>query len=232
MKKETAQKLLTFSEKEYDTYALEFSDSRPFFWRELGFLKKYARAEHNILDIGCGNGRILDLFGSKNIRYTGIDSSKELIEIAKKYRGDRGRFLHANALSLPFEDKSFDTVFSIAVLHHIPSKKFRNTFMSETYRVLKPRGTFIFTTWNILQWRFFKVHTIHILKKLVGRSDMDFGDTILSFGQLKRERYVHAFTKGSIKRLLKKHKFTVSSIEKVKRKSGYANLVIIAKKKN
>ena len=232
MKKETAQKLLTFSEKEYDTYALEFSDSRPFFWRELGFLKKYARTEHAILDIGCGNGRILNLFGNKNIRYTGIDSSKELIEIAKKNRGNRGRFLHANALSLPFKDESFDTVFSIAVLHHIPSKKFRNTFMSETYRVLKPRGTFVFTTWNILQWRFFKVHAIHTLKKLIGRSDMDFGDTILSFGQLKRERYVHAFTKKSLRRLLEKNGFTISSIKEAKRKSGYANLVIVARKKD
>lgn len=230
MKKDTADRLLAFSEKEYDTYAQEFSDSRPFFWRELGFLQKHARMEQKILDIGCGNGRILDMFNNKNIQYTGVDSSKELIEIAKDQRGDRGVFVHANALTLPFEENTFDTVFSIAVLHHIPSKNYRNMFMSEAYRVLKPRGTFIFTTWNILQWRFFKTHAIHTLKKIIGKSDMDFGDTILTFGQLKRERYVHACTKRGLKKLLKKNGFVTQSIKEVKRKSGYANFVVIAKK--
>ena len=60
---------------------------------------------------------------------------------------------------------------------------------------------------------------------------MDFGDTILLFGQQKKQRYVHAFTKRSIQKLLKKNNFSVSSIKEVKRRSGYANLVIIAKKK-
>jgi SAM-dependent methyltransferase len=227
----TAKKLLAFSEKEYDTYAREFSDTRPFFWRELEFLKKYGRLEHTILDIGCGNGRLIDLFGNKNIRYTGVDSSKELIEIAKKHRGKQGKFIHANALSLPFKDNTFDTVFSIAVLHHVPSKNFRTRFVQEAYRVTKPRGTLILTVWNIWQWRFWKDHAVHILKKLIGLSDLDFGDTILTFGQQKKKRYVHAFTKRGLTTLLEKNGFTVSSIEEKRRQSGYANLVVIARKK-
>ena len=231
MKKETAQKLLKFSEKEYDTYAREFSDTRPFFWRELEFLKKYARMEHTILDIGCGNGRLLNLFENKNITYTGIDSSKELIEIAKKYRGDKGTFMHANALSLPFQDMTFDTVFSIAVLHHVPSKQFRKRFVSEAHRVLKPDGTLVLTVWNIWQWTFLKDHFIHFLKKVLGSSDLDLWDVIILFGQKKRRRYVHAFTKRSIRKLLEKNNFSISSIKEVKRRSGYANLVVVAKKK-
>lgn len=230
MRLDTAQKLLSFSEKEYDTYAREFSDTRPFFWRELGHLKQYARMEQNVLDIGCGNGRLIDLLRGKNISYTGVDSSKELIEIAKKNRGKEGSFMHANALSLPFEDESFDTTFSIAVLHHVPSADFRDRFVHEAYRVLRPRGTLVLTVWNLWQWRFFWTHARHIARKIIGLSDLDFGDLILKFGQLKKERYVHAFTKRGIQKLLKKHGFTVYKIEEVKRKSGYANIVIVARK--
>ena len=125
----------------------------------------------------------------------------------------------------------FDTTFAIAVLHHIPSKKFRTRFVIETYRTLKPRGTLVLTVWNIWQWRFFFAHLKHISKKMLGLSDLDFGDTILSFGQMKRKRYVHAFTKKSLRRILEKNGFTVSSIKEAKRRSGYANLVAIAKKR-
>ena len=230
MKKSTAQKLLQFSEEEYNTYAREFSDCRPFFWRELEHLNKFIKNRDKVLDIGCGNGRLLNLFKSVEIDYTGIDSSKKLIEIAKKNHGSERNFIHANALSLPFQDKTFDTVFSIAVLHHVPSKKFRTSFVTEASRVLKPKGTLVLTVWNIWQWRFFKTHIIHVIKKITGQSDLDFGDTIISFGQKKRQRYVHAFTRRSLRQLLEKNSFTVSSITEAKRQSGYANFVVVAQK--
>ena len=231
MKENTAQKLLKFSEEEHNTYAREFSDCRPFFWRELEHLNKFIKNGDNVLDIGCGNGRLLNLFENKDIDYTGIDSSKELIEIAKKSYASERNFIHGNALSLPFPDKTFDTIFSIAVLHHIPSQKFRTCFVTEANRVLKPKGILVLTVWNIWQWRFLKTHFLHIIKKIIGRSDLDFSDTVISFGQKKRERYVHAFSKQSLRRLLEKNGFTVSSIKEAKRKSGYANFVVIAQKK-
>ncbi len=230
MKKETAQALLKLSQEEYDEYASEFSKSRQFFWDELKFLKKYVDSGDSLLDIGCGNGRLSDMFENKNIRYTGIDFSKELIEIAKKERGKDRTFLQANALKLPFKDNSFDTVFSVAVLHHIPSKENRVKFLTEANRVLKPNGTCVITVWNTLQWRFLKTHKKHLWDKLRGQSDLDFGDMIIPFGKNKRKRYVHTFTKRELQKLLKKSNFSNTSIQEIKRESGYSNLVIIAKK--
>lgn len=230
MKKETAHKLLKFSEKEYDTYAQEFSDSRAYFWRELEFLRTHAKMERTVLDIGCGNGRLLDLFSDKHIHYTGIDSSRKLISIAKKHRGDRGTFVHGNALSLPFDDRSFDAVFSVAVLHHIPSREYRDRFIKEAGRVLEQKGSLILTVWKLWQWRFVRAHLAHLARKLTGRSDLDFGDLILSFGQQKKKRYVHAFTKRGLKRLLKENGFDQVSITEARRRSGYANYVVIARR--
>lgn len=229
MKKDTAQALLKLSEEEYDVYASEFSSTRPFFWRELEFLKKYIHEGDRVLDVGCGNGRLLDLFEGTAITYTGVDSSKELIAIAEKERGAKGTFVHASALSLPFADNSFDTVFSIAVLHHIPSKEYRMQFVSEIKRVLKPGGTCVLTTWNILQWKFAKAHAIHFFKKIFGLSPLDFGDVIMSFGKKKRKRYVHALSKKGLQKLFEKNNFLDITLKEVQRKSGFANYVVIAR---
>lgn len=232
MKKETAEHLLELSEQEYDAYAPEFSRSRRFFWKELEFLKEYVHMGETVLDIGCGNGRLVDVWEGIDVSYIGIDSSKELIEIAKKERGDRGVFLHGNALALPFEHASFDAVFSIAVLHHIPSVEHRMRFVSEVYRVLKPGGTCVLTVWDTLQWKFITPHVLHGVKKLFGFSTMDFGDIIIPFGKEKRKRYIHTFTKSGLQTLFEEASFTDMVIKEIVRKSGYANLVVVAKKKH
>lgn len=228
MKKDTAQTLLTLSREEYDEYAKEFSHSRKNFWKELEFLKTYTHAGERVLDIGCGNGRLIDVLPSSGIHYTGIDFSKELITIAQEARGEKGTFIHADALSLPFENNSFDTVFSIAVLHHIPSHAHRMRFVAEAYRVLKPNGTCVLTVWNTLQWKFMKTHVVQTLKKLCGYSPMDFGDMILPFGKNKRQRYVHSFTTRGLKKMFERNNFSTISIREVKRQSGYANFVVTA----
>ena len=232
MKKETAQAILKLSKDEYDEYASEFSNSRQHFWDELKFLKNYANRGDRVLDIGCGNGRLSDMFIDNDIDYTGVDFSKSLIEIAKEERGKNGTFIQADALKLPFKDNSFDTVFSIAVIHHIPSKENRVKFVSEANRVLKPGGVFILTAWNTLQWRFLKSHTLHSLKKVFGLSDLNLGDIIIPFGKDKRQRYIHTLTKRSIRKLLKKNGFSEISVQDIKRKSGHSNLVAVAQKKH
>jgi len=231
VKKGTAQELLKMSKEEYDAYALEFSDTRKFFWRELEFLKEYVHRGDCILDVGCGNGRLLDLFDNDGIKYTGVDFSKELIAIAQKERGSKGTFLCSDALSLPFGDNTFDVVFSIAVLHHIPSEENRIRFLSEIKRVLKPNGICVLTLWNTLQWKFMKVHIAHFFKKIFGISPLDFGDLIITFGREKRKRYVHTLRKRGVQKLFKENKLSLVLLEEKKRKSGFANFVVVAKKK-
>lgn len=230
MKKETAQAILKLSQEEYDEYASEFSNSRQFFWDELKFLKEYAREGSKVLDIGCGNGRLSDMFQNDEIDYTGVDFSEKLISIAKEERGENGTFIQADALKLPFKDNSFDTVFSIAVLHHIPSKENRVRFVSEAHRVLNPGGVCVLTVWNTLQRKFIKIHIVNSLKKIFGLSKLDIGDIIIPFGKNKRQRYIHSFTKKSLRKLFEKNDFSNISIQKIKRKSGHSNLVVIAQK--
>ena len=84
MDQKTANKILTETERGYDLISQKFSQTRKHFWRGLEFIKDYTHEGDNILDFGCGNGRLLELIGDvKNIEYFGVDVSSGLIDIAK-----------------------------------------------------------------------------------------------------------------------------------------------------
>jgi ubiquinone/menaquinone biosynthesis C-methylase UbiE len=100
----------------------------------------------DILDFGCGDGRYAEIFlemGAKSV--IGIDVSPSMIEIANKRNKTGLKFLVADGAKLPFENKSFDIVFSNFVIHY-----FEDTYLpfSEISRVLRNNGHFV-GTYNI-----------------------------------------------------------------------------------
>lgn len=107
---------------------------------------------HNLLDIGCGTGRLLEQIEKKNlqlvqqqkIKLWGIDISKEMTKIARK------KFLYpknihtGDAEKLIWQDNSFDVVISSGVFHHF-TNPLKN--LQEVHRVLIPKATFILADW-------------------------------------------------------------------------------------
>ena len=86
MDREVALKILDDVRQSYDKIAEDFSRTRYSIWKEFKPLGQYAKDGDKILDLGCGNGRLIELFQGKNIEYAGIDNSEKLIEIAhQKY---------------------------------------------------------------------------------------------------------------------------------------------------
>ncbi|MBF0368825.1 MAG: class I SAM-dependent methyltransferase [Magnetococcales bacterium] len=77
------------------------------------------KAGDRILDVGCGKAFLLHEFTQAipGIEVSGLDISPYAIQHAKK---EVQPFLHqGNAIQLPFEDNSFDFVFSITTLHNL-----------------------------------------------------------------------------------------------------------------
>ena len=79
--------------------------------------------DKTVLDMGCGSGRFTIAFaqlGVKNV--IGVDLGEVGIEIGEKRSKDLNlkniQFIKKNILELPFEDQTFDFVFSKGVLHH------------------------------------------------------------------------------------------------------------------
>jgi len=147
-----------------------------------------------ILDIGCGNGRNLLPFLNRGFDCFGIDSSKELIKLAKE-RITGAKLIVANAAKLPFPDKSFDYAICLAVLHHLKPAQHKKA-VSEIHRVLKPGGKAAIAVWNKLQPRF-----------IFGKKERTVPWKTTSgkvFG-----RYYYFFTFWELKSLLKKHGFAI-----------------------
>lgn len=94
------------------------------------------------LDIGCSWGRWSVAADRKGYRVTGIDPSLGALAAAKRVCGSLGakaEFVCGDARFLPFENQSFDTVFSYSVLQHMSPADVRAA-VREIGRVLKPGG--------------------------------------------------------------------------------------------
>lgn len=103
----------------------------------------FSEKEH-LLDVGCGLGGAARYTSNKyNNRVTGIDLTAEYIEtgnvLSKWLNLDNNVSLHqGSALSMPFQDKSFDGVFMLHVGMNIEEKA---QLFKEIYRVLKPSSS-------------------------------------------------------------------------------------------
>ncbi|MHA1252919.1 MAG: class I SAM-dependent methyltransferase [Candidatus Helarchaeota archaeon] len=84
-----------------------------------------------ILDLGCGNGRhgryILEKRpNDRSINIVGVDIAFNFLKLARKYGKDIN-YINADANYLPFKQKIFNRILSIAILHH-SKKDFINIF--------------------------------------------------------------------------------------------------------
>ena len=231
MKQSIVEENLRQTEIGYDLIAKKFSETRKHFWRSLDFAKQYVQDRDSILDFGCGNGRLTELFSGKNINYTGVDVSQKLIDYAnKQYAGNKNSFLKIspNEISLPFNDENFNSVYSIATFHHLPGKKHRLAVAEELYRVTKKKGWLVVTVWNLWQSKYRGNIWKNRVEKIICKSKLDWSDCKITFtdneGQVFN-RYHHAFTKQSLEKLFKKAGF---NIVEVKRVGG--NLVLVGQK--
>jgi ubiquinone/menaquinone biosynthesis C-methylase UbiE len=118
---------------------------------------EFARhAGEQVLEIGGGMGTDLAQFATHGALVTDVDLSAGHLQLAEqnfRLRGLNGRFVHHDAESLPFDDNTFDLVYSNGVIHHTPNTA---RTVAEMFRVLKPGGRVIVMVYaeNSLQyWR-------------------------------------------------------------------------------
>lgn len=102
-----------------------------------------------ILDMGVGGGRTTPYLAEAAHHYIGADYSEAMVEVCRK-RFPELEFRHCDATDMAqFADGEFDAVvFSFNGIDVIRSDEARARCLSETARVLKPGGMFIFSSHN------------------------------------------------------------------------------------
>jgi ubiquinone/menaquinone biosynthesis C-methylase UbiE len=231
MEKETAVNILRETEQGYDRIAEKFSETRKYFWEDIEFIKNYSQNGDRILDYGCGNGRLLGLFENKSIDYTGLDLSGKMINIGKvKYQDPLIKFRKITSFdSLTFPGNFFNSVYSIAVFHHLPSWALRQKVAKELYRVTQPGGFIIITVWNLWQKKYLKNILINWGNKLIFKSRLDWNDCWIDFKDNRGNlfnRYHHAFRKNELGKIFKDAGFVTERCQVLNKK----NIIFVGRK--
>jgi SAM-dependent methyltransferase len=99
----------------------------------------------NVLEVGCGEGRGIDLLLTKSSQFTAVDKIESaLARLRQQYPA-----AHFISMDLPplhnLKDNTYDCVVSFQVIEHIKDDLF---YMKEIQRVLKPGGVALITTPN------------------------------------------------------------------------------------
>ncbi|PQD96759.1 hypothetical protein CYL18_02400 [Pradoshia eiseniae] len=150
----------------------------------------------SILDVGCGTGRELikmgELAGDK-AKLVGVDKAERCIEQAKAAvkKDERYTFMAADlAQQLPFEDDTFDLIFSKDVLECIVDKR---GFLEEIHRVLKPGGQIVMAHYDFDTQVFDGSNKALVRKMVQAYSDWEQAWMDDSDGWIGRRlwRYIH-----------------------------------------
>lgn len=122
-----------------------------FFWQVgalhagnlLNYLQLGNTQNMDMLEIGCGLGRMTHHFATKFSKVYALDISQVMIERAKTYweKFANVEFIASNGGDLrPIENGIIDFVFSFYVLNHVVNPDIVINYIRETARVLKPGG--------------------------------------------------------------------------------------------
>ncbi len=193
---------------DYNEFSNEFNATRQNLWPELLEFEKYIKNGQKILDLGCGNGRLVNLLGNYDIEYVGSDISSDLLNYAKKQ--DFGKiknfqFIESDMLDLEFLDNSFDIIFLIASYHHLRIKSQRIKILEKMNKWLKKDGLIIMTNWNLFQRKYIK-YIFNLEKK-------SWNDFLIPWkdknGDVIANRFYHGFRLGELDKLAKNTQFKV-----------------------
>ncbi len=128
-----------------------------------------------VLEVAAGSGVVTRALAPRlgeRSRYVVTDLNPAMLERARQHHSDnRLEWLEANAMSLPFQDNSFDIVLcQFGVMFF--SDRIKG--FSEALRVLRPGGRFIFNSWGQLDKNDFSHVAVETLMNLYPEDPPEF----------------------------------------------------------
>src|SRR5262249_34667330 len=128
-----------------------------------------AAQPRDLLDVGTGTGRILEILAPRVGQALGIDQSREMLAIARvnleRAGAANGMVRRGHMYQLPLPDASFDAVVIHQVLHYADRPA---TAIAEAARVLRPGGVLVVVD--------FAPHALEFLREEHAHRRLGFAD--------------------------------------------------------
>jgi ubiquinone/menaquinone biosynthesis C-methylase UbiE len=98
----------------------------------------------DLLELGPGPGAATDWLRHRVGRLVAVEHEEEAVsKLTERFAGTNVEVMPGDAAALGFPDASFDTVATCTMLHHVPTRALQDKVLAETFRVLRPGGTFL-----------------------------------------------------------------------------------------
>lgn len=108
--------------------------------------KNFSFSNLTLLDIGCGGGLLCEPFARLGAQVTGIDASKNNIEVAKVHAQKTNlQIQYLNKLPEEIKNKKFDVILCMEVIEHVDNVNF---FIESCSKLLNKNGIIFFATIN------------------------------------------------------------------------------------
>lgn len=107
-------------------------------------LKDYTDTQ-TILELGCGAGRLYFHYKNKKYNIKGIEYSQVAVNNIKNVIDNKDDVIQGNVLNLPYDKYSFDYIIAFGLFHNLEDVNDVQKAFDETARVLKKKGTLLFS---------------------------------------------------------------------------------------
>lgn len=204
------KRLLAINREFYAEFALEFSNTRSCTRMDLTNFLPFLRDGLNVLDAGCGNGRLAERLDRErfSLKYTGIDLAPELIQVANALKPKLSQ-VSADFITLDVTAADwtravetrgpFDLAFALAVLHHIPGDELRVRVLSGIRSLLRPGGVLLTSNWQFLQNARLRRKQVPWQKLGIDEMEVERSDALIDWKRGgEGRRYVHQFTREEL----------------------------------
>lgn len=208
MNKQFANKVTSEITDIYSIISHEYDRKRFFIRPEVQAWAQDLEAGQQLLEVGCASGINASYVQVRDANYFGVDISPGMIDLARQYFPEQSgaKFQVADVCNLPFPDASFDAIWSVATLHHVPGRAKREQAIKEMARVLKVGGKLYLFDWNLYAWKWLKrYHHFGLLFGLHPKG-YDPRDVLIPWKEGTDKplyRYYHAFTLRELRGLIK-----------------------------
>ncbi len=173
-----------------------------------------------ILDLCCGQGRHTKGLAESGYLVIGLDSSRELLNIAKRCPCENAHFVEGDMRDIPIKKNSCDAVINMFTSFGFFDDEGNLKVLKCVSYILKRRGKFLMDYWNpyavpqldnVKNWWWINEKTLSLAE-----ANYDFAN-----GRLQDRRTIIDFEKGSIKKSVRDIRFyTFTELNKMFQLAG------------